>query len=85
MTFTYNFLLSYSAWAVGAGGRKGDAPPPPPPDFDRSVNPITTRGREIMPNTLLHTYLPPEFSYLPTALSSVLSLSFTPLSGIILE
>ena len=82
MTFTYNFLLSYSAWAVGAEGGKGDAPPPP--DFDRSVNPITTRGERDYAQHIT-TFLPPEFSYHPTALSSVLSLSFTPLSGIILE
>ena len=41
----------YSAWAVGAGGGKGDAPgrcpremPLPLPDFGRSINPITIRG-----------------------------------------
>ena len=40
----------YYAGLSQAGGRGGGhMPPPTPPLFDRSVNPVSTRGRHIIP------------------------------------
>ena len=60
-----NFKLLYNSfWPVGAGGAWGFHDTP---YFVRSVNPISTRGWQIMPTTLLVT--PPGISDIPTALS----------------
>ena len=48
------------ARAVGAGGAGGVIPPSP--DFDRSLNPISTRGIRLCPS---HYYLPPKIFRLP--------------------
>ena len=37
--------------ARGGGGLGGSVPPEPAPDFDRSVNPIQTRGVDYAPHT----------------------------------
>ena len=78
MTFTYNFLLSYSAWAVGAGGGKGDAPPPSPRPHQILTDQLILSqpgGREIMPNTLLHSCPQNFHTFLRPCLQFFLSLS----------
>ena len=64
-----SWLCLYISELSEPEGTGGDRPP----NFGRSVNPISTRGGQVMPTTFLLAPPVPGFSDLPTALYMVVS------------